>query len=91
MTAFSTCKEMRLETPANYRIRVQGIIGANWKDRFGGMQVTEESLSDTSNVTILTGHLPDQAALSGILNTLYDLHLPLLSVENLDEKRNPSP
>jgi hypothetical protein len=36
-------------------------------------------------VTILEGHLPDQAALSGILNTLYEMHLPLLSVENLDE------
>jgi hypothetical protein len=87
MTAFSKWNEMRLETPATYRIRVQGIIGANWKDRFGGMQVTEESSSGTSIVTVLTGHLPDQAALSGVLNTLYDLHLPLLSVENLDEKQ----
>lgn len=90
MTALSTWKEMRLETPANYRIRVQGIIGANWKDRFGGMQVAEESSSDSPSVSILTGHLPDQAALSGILNTLYDLHLPLLSVENMDEIRRPS-
>jgi len=39
-----------------------------------------------SPVTILVGHLPDQAALSGVLNTLYEMHLPLLSVENLDEK-----
>jgi hypothetical protein len=37
-------------------------------------------------VTVLAGHLADQAALSGVLNTLYDLHLPLLSVENLDER-----
>jgi len=34
----------------------------------------------------LVGYLIDQAALSGVLNALYDLHLPLLSVENLDEK-----
>jgi hypothetical protein len=32
-------------------------------------------------VTILVGRLADQAALIGILNTLYDLGLPLLSVE----------
>ena len=34
---------------------------------------------------LLVGHLFDQAALSGVLNTIYDLHLPLLSLENLDE------
>jgi hypothetical protein len=34
-------------------------------------------------VTVLEGWLPDQAALAGVLNTLYELHLPLLSVEIL--------
>ena len=29
----------------------------------------------------------DQAALSGVLNTLYDLHLPLLNVECIDEPK----
>jgi hypothetical protein len=29
----------------------------------------------------LVGRLADQAALLGVLNTLYGLHLPLLSVE----------
>jgi hypothetical protein len=36
--------------------------------------------------SILVGHMTDQAALSGVLNTLYELHLPLLSVENMDEE-----
>ena len=31
--------------------------------------------------TILVGWLPDQAALCGVLNALYNLHLPLMSVE----------
>ena len=30
--------------------------------------------------TTLVGELPDQAALLGVLNTLYELHLPLRSV-----------
>jgi hypothetical protein len=34
-------------------------------------------------VTVLTGEFRDQAALAGVLNTLYDLGLPLLSVECL--------
>ena len=31
-------------------------------------------------VTVLFGHLVDQAALLGVLNALYELGLPLLSV-----------
>jgi hypothetical protein len=27
--------------------------------------------------------LPDEAALAGVLNTLYELHLPVLSVERV--------
>jgi hypothetical protein len=34
-------------------------------------------------MTILTGEMVDQTALLGVLNTLYDLHLPIVSVEGL--------
>ena len=34
--------------------------------------------------TVLVGRLRDQAALSGVLNILYELHLPVLSVECLE-------
>jgi hypothetical protein len=37
-------------------------------------------------MTILIGRLMDQAALCGVLNALYDLHLSVISVEFLDEK-----
>lgn len=40
-------------------------------------------LEDGMEVTALTGKLQDQTALAGILNTLYNLRLPLLSVEYL--------
>lgn len=86
MTHSNTWKRMKLETPATYRIRVQGKMDESWLDRLGGMAITPDATADESPVTILVGHLPDQAALSGVLNTLYEMHLPLLSVENLDEK-----
>jgi len=81
----SEWKGLKLETPATYRIRVQGHLDSSWSDRLGGMAITGDTSAEQPTVTILVGHLADQAALSGILNTLYDLHLPLLSVENLDE------
>jgi hypothetical protein len=34
-------------------------------------------------VTTLLGELSDQAALAGVLNTLYELHLLVLSVDRL--------
>ena len=85
MAKESSKKGMRLETPSTYRIRVQGRVDSTWADHLGGMTVTEDSSDDQAAVTILEGHLPDQAALSGVLNTLYEMHLPLLSVESLDE------
>jgi hypothetical protein len=34
----------------------------------------------------MVGRLADQAALSGILNSLYELHLPVLSAECVDSE-----
>jgi hypothetical protein len=82
----TACKGFKLETPATYRIRIQGHLDPKRGDRLGGMAISADTSAVQPPVTILTGHLADQAALSGVVNTLYDLHLPLLSVENLDEK-----
>ena len=79
-------KGMKLETPANYRIRVQGHLDDSWADRLGDMVITKAFTANGQPMTILVGHLADQAALSGVLNALYGLHMSLLSVENLDEK-----
>ncbi len=86
MAGSTSWKGLKLETPSTYRIRVQGRLDSTWSTRLGGMAVTAEPSADKPAVSVLAGHLADQAALSGVLNTLYDLHLPLLSVENLDER-----
>jgi hypothetical protein len=86
MAGSTSWKGLKLETPSTYRIRVQGRLDSTWSTRLGGMAITSEPFADKPAVTILEGHLADQAALSGVLNTLYELHLPLLSVDNLDEK-----
>ena len=78
-------KRLKLETPATYRIRVQGLLDASWSERLGGMSINQVLTKKDAPVTILVGYLIDQAALAGVLKALYDLQLPLLSVENLDE------
>ena len=64
-----------------YRIRVQGQLGREWADRLGGLRVTSDEEPDGSPSVVLTGPIRDQAALMGVLNTLYELHLPILSVK----------
>ena len=63
---------------------MQGRIPARWSDRLEGMTITEGSPEAEPPVTTLLGELSDQAALAGVLNTLYELHLPVLTVERQD-------
>jgi hypothetical protein len=48
------------------------------------MAITAHNEGNEASVTTLTGRLRDQAELSGVLNTLYELHLPILKVEMLE-------
>ena len=70
--------------PAIYRIRVRGHLESSWRDRVGGMQITETRRNAGEVETVLVGRLADQAALAGVLNDLYELHLPVLSAECLE-------
>ena len=73
--------EFSFDKNREYRIRVQGSLDESWSNRLGGMRIITNIQADQEQVTILTGPLRDQAELSGVLNTLYELHLTLLSVE----------
>ena len=76
-------KYLKLWTPAAYRIEVEGHLDEHWSDRLGGMRISTHKRADQSTVTTLTGRVRDQAALAGLLNSLYELHLPILFVENI--------
>jgi hypothetical protein len=71
------------DATAFYRIRIQGYLHESWADRMGGVTIETDSRPDGAPITVLSGQFQDQAALAGVLNTLYDLSLPLLSVECL--------
>ena len=81
----STGKHFKLWTPATYRIEVEGHLDERWSDRLAGMRINTRKSKDQTTVTTLVGRLRDQAALIGILNSLYGLHLPILSVEHQEE------
>ena len=81
MTDKSNEKRIWLWTPATYRIEVEGHLTESWSDRLAGMRITSRTRLDQTTVTTLVGRLRDQAELSGVLNSLYDLHLSIQKVE----------
>ncbi len=62
------------------RIRVRGHLDPAWGDRLAGLRVAHEG----GGVSLLVGPLPDQAALHGVLLRLFDLGLPLVSLDTTE-------
>jgi hypothetical protein len=69
---------LSVDQPALYRIEVQGCLGEENVAWLG--DATLEVREGESVITTLVAHVADQAELYGILQTLYSLGLPLLSL-----------
>jgi hypothetical protein len=61
--------------PMVYQIRIEGHLGPQWTEWFGGLTITLED----NGYTLLTGPVVDQAALYGLLRKVRDLGMPLIS------------
>lgn len=71
-------------TPAMVDITIVGYLDNSWAAQLG-MALDHTTIDDALPVTVLKGKLIDQAALFGILNGLYDLGYPLISVNTYSE------
>ncbi len=70
--------------PLTYQIEVQGRIDDRWRELFAGMEIVHLNVGNTPVRTRLTGKLPDQAALVGLIRNLYDRGYLLVSVTCLE-------
>jgi len=83
---------LSIDQPVQYQIRIKGELEERWSNRMGGMQINQQAQKDGLIVTTLEGQLIDQAALFGVLVALYNMRLPLISVERIDLTREePNP
>ena len=62
-----------------YQIRIEGHLGNQWADWFDGFAITLEA----DGKTLLSGPVPDQPALYGLLRKVRDLGMPLISVNQV--------
>jgi hypothetical protein len=71
--------------PIIYQIRIMGHMDEQWTDWFGGLTITLEESGDT----LLTGPVPDQAALFGLLRRVRDLGMQLISINRVEPGKPP--
>ena len=77
--------KITLDQPGAYRICVQGSLSEKWAGYFEEMSITRIVDAEGNTQTILIGELPDQGAVQGVLQKLYNLGLPLISAEKIDK------
>lgn len=77
-------EQLTMKGPATYRIIVQGTIDPSWASSLSGMHISEKHSEEGGIETVLVGRLADQAALSSVLNALYEMHLPVVSADCME-------
>jgi hypothetical protein len=78
-------QKLNLDCPATYQIEVQGYLAEHWSEWFDRMTIVTHTSPERANITRLTGTVIDQAALHGVLRKLYDLGMPLISVNYIEQ------
>ncbi len=63
------------------QIKVKGHLDRKWEDFFHGMSISYEE-----DTTLFRGRVADDAQLHGVLNTIRDLNLKLISVTPIDDE-----
>ena len=74
------CGQLKSDKSGFYHIKVQGALSTGWSENLGGLNIVVKSEQGVS-YTLIEGELLDQAALMGVIDSLYNLGFPLLMVE----------
>ncbi|MRS04090.1 hypothetical protein EG832_12850 [bacterium] len=67
-----------------FEIIIQGNLTDEWSDWFEGLSILHEIEDETK----ISGQIEDQAVLFGLLKKVRDLGLPLISVNQIMDKKS---
>jgi hypothetical protein len=90
MTALKSTQQVNSSLPVYFKIKVIGYIDKRSADYFGDFSITHKRINNNQKVSCLTGEVSDQAALIGVLNLLYDMRFPIISVKTLKRRGKSS-
>jgi hypothetical protein len=79
-------RQFRPDQPATYQIEIEGRLCERCEGWFDDMEIAVRSHDDGSTITTLTGTVSDQAAFHGLLGSIRDLGLLLLSVRRIEDR-----
>ena len=86
MISEKNADRLRFTSPATYQILVKGYLDESWSERLNAMTIINLNTGDGPPVTKLCGQVCDQAELLGVLNSIYEMHLPLISLELVEDE-----
>lgn len=88
MSRQSTSRSL-ISNPAVYRIYIAGRLSPEWSEYLQGMAISTVEEKEHGTCTVLSGPLPDQAALMGVLDYLYNNGVSVISMECISRQTNP--
>ena len=77
--------------PLHCCITVRGRIAPHWSRWLEELRFSYRSSENGDEVTDLDGTVPDQSALQGVLNRIWNLNLTVLSVKTSPEEHGEEP
>jgi hypothetical protein len=69
--------EINISSPIDIRIEVKGLLDNTMSDILGGLSIR----NTTASMSYIEGEVADQAALVGIINTLFKMRFPIVNVK----------
>jgi len=79
---------LKFYSPAHTQIEVKGMLDKNLSEYLGGLKIDWRTDKNKIKISRLEGEIADQASLIGVLNALYNMRFPIISVELRMQKTN---
>jgi hypothetical protein len=80
-----------LHLPTTFEIRVPGRLNPSWVDHVDASTITYTDDEEEGPLTVVMLRNADQSALIGLINVLFGLGVPLVSVRHITNAKREEP